>query len=123
MMSKRIACGYAVLCLSLHAQAQNMLSPQEIQATWVGKSITAVIASGSLSGKEFLFRLRSDGTSSIQGPLQDTGKWRLSDNGYCNRWEKIRSGEERCFTVVRRDKEFLIMDSSGALNSTVLRVE
>lgn len=126
MMSRRIVCQLGMLFLSLHAlhaQAQNALTPQEIQSTWVGKTLTAIIGSGPMTGKELVFRMQADGTSTLQGALQDTGAWRLSDNGYCNSWKKIRSGAERCFTVIRKDREFLILNPDGSLNTTVIRVE
>lgn len=68
-----------------HAQ-QNLVSPQEIQTTWVGKSVIGTTGAGA----PVLLKLQADGTASVQaGKTSDSGTWRLSDSGYCATWKTI----------------------------------
>lgn len=107
--------------VSVQAQDSN-LSPQEIKATWSDKTLTGVIQGGPLAGKSIDMQLKSDGSANISGAISDTGTWRLSDNGYCATWKKIRSGQERCFVVTRKGTEQHVFNPDGSLNTIVSQV-
>ena len=106
---------------ALHAQDAT-LTPQEIQSAWVGKTVVALIGGGPSAGKTIEFQLKPDGQAELGGALFDAGTWRLSAEGYCATWKKIRSGQEGCFTVVRRGADTQVLNLDGSLNSTVTLV-
>ena len=115
---------WSVLTVMPAAWAQDgALSPQDIQSTWVGKTVTGTIQGGSLAGKTIEMQLKADGSAAIDGAIADTGTWRLSDNGYCATWKKIRAGQERCFVVVRKGAEQHVMNPDGTLSTVVSRVQ
>ena len=91
----------ALAFVSLHwnvALAQDgPVSPKGIKELlgWVGTSL-GTTAGGARSA----LRLEPDATASVSaGSTNDTGTWRLWENGYCTTWKTIRAGQERCFTV------------------------
>ena len=109
--------------LSLPIRAQDaVMTPQEIQSSWVGKTVVAVIGGGPSVGKVIELQFKADGVVELGGSLSDAGTWRLSDKGYCATWKKIRAGQERCFTVHRKGSETQILNPDGSLNSTVTQV-
>lgn len=67
-------------------------------------------------------KMKLDGSIAIDGAIADTGTWRLSDNGYCATWKKIRSGQERCFVVVQKGAEQHVFNPDGTLNTVVSQV-
>ncbi len=99
------------------------LSPQDIQANWVGKTMVGMVGSGPSAGKTVEFTMNSDGTASVSGAATDTGTWRLSEQGYCATWKNIRKGQERCFTVLRKGDVFQVFNPDGSLNTTVSQVK
>lgn len=75
----------SVLSLSLPAGAQNSLaSPQETQASGVGKAVVALIGTGQAAGKTVNFQMKTDRSSALSGAFIVAGSWRLSDQRYCN---------------------------------------
>ena len=66
--------------------------------------------------------LKSDNSAEIVGAIVDTGTWRLSDSGYCATWKKIRAGQERCFTVIRKGAEQHVFNPDGSLSTIVTQV-
>ena len=98
------------------------VTPQEIQASWVGKTVVGTLATGSLAGKSIDFNLNPDGSATLSGALLDSGTWRLSDQGYCITWKKIRAGQERCFTVVRKGAEQQVFNPDGSLSTTITQI-
>ncbi len=98
------------------------LSAQEIQAGWVGKTVVGIVGSGPSAGKPLEFQMHADGSATVSGAAVDTGGWRLSEQGYCATWKKIRNGQERCFTVVRKGAEFQVINPDGSLSTTVTQV-
>ena len=102
------------------AQAQDVaLTPQDIKVTWIDKTIVGVIQAGPLAGKTIEMHLKSDGSADIAGAIADVGTWRLSDSGYCATWKKIRSGQERCFTVVQKGSEQHVFNPDGSINTVI----
>lgn len=77
------------------ATANTFLKPEEIQSLFVGKKVLGQMASGGM----FDFQMNPDFTATTSAAGGDTGKWRLSADGYCSTWNKIRAGTERCFKV------------------------
>lgn len=103
--------------------AQNMtVSPQEIERAWVGKTVVGTVATGPTAGKPLEMRLHADGTAEISGAVNDTGVWRLSEQGYCATWKKIRAGQERCFTVQRQGSDWRVVNPDGSLSTTVSQI-
>lgn len=110
----------SLLLTWLPASAQDgPVSPQEIQASWIGKTAVGTLGSGPAVGKSIEFTMNADGSAAVSGAAVDSGTWRLSEQGYCATWKKIRSGQERCFTVVRKGAEFLVVNPDGSLSTTV----
>ena len=95
--------------------------PERIKSEWVGKKVFSRAANGQLAD----FWLREDGTAEIAlaNGFSDTGKWWLSDTGYCTKWQKIRNGEERCFTVRNRMGQVQVFNPDGSLNGTIIRTQ
>ena len=110
----------ALVGLAFSAFAQDVaVPPQEIKAKWVGKKIFARATTGQL----IEFSIMPDGTASVSaGNFNDTGTWRLSENGYCTKWQKIRAGTEGCLTVVHRGGDTLVLNADGSVNTQILRV-
>ena len=124
---KRWAIVFALVTLSLSLspslRAQDaLMTPQDIQSAWVGKTVVATISGGSSAGRVVELQLKAEGVARLGGALFDTGTWRLSENGYCVTWKKIRAGEERCLTASRKGGEIQILNPDGSLNSTVTQV-
>jgi len=113
----------AFLTLSMPSSAQDgQLSAQDIQTSWVGKTIVGTIGSGPATGKPLEFTMNADGTATVSGAATDTGTWRLSDKGYYATWKKIRSGQERCFTVLRKGAEHHVINPDGTTSTVVTQI-
>ena len=90
--------------------------------SWPMKTVVALIGGGPSAGKTIELKLNVDGSAELGGSLSDTGTWRLSDKGYCATWKKIRAGQERCFTVVRKGSDMQVFNPDASLNSTVTQI-
>jgi uncharacterized lipoprotein NlpE involved in copper resistance len=105
------------------ASAQNsQVTPQEIQSSWVGKTMVGTIGGGAAAGKPIEFTMNSDGTATLSGAVVDTGTWRMSEQGYCATWKKVRSGQERCFTVIRKGFDQQVNNPDGTLSTTIVEI-
>ncbi|MCU0813553.1 MAG: hypothetical protein MUC32_04245 [Burkholderiaceae bacterium] len=95
--------------------------PERIKSEWVGKKVFSRAANGQLAD----FWLKEDGSAEValSSGFSDTGQWRLSDTGYCAKWQKIRGGEERCFTVRNRMGQVQVFNPDGSVNATIIRVQ
>jgi uncharacterized membrane protein len=114
---------YSVSTVLVPVRAQNgLLSPKEIEATWVSKTVAGTVGSGPSAGKSIEFTMNLDGTAMVAGAVVDTGTWRLSESGYCATWKKIRAGQERCFTVVRKGSNLEVINPDGTLSTTVTAI-
>ncbi len=123
IQSLKVTALIAALASVLPLLAQDLnLSAADIQARWVGKTVVVVPAAGPLMGKTLLLQLKANGYALLSGAFQDTGVWRLSDQGYCVAWTKIRGGEEGCQTVVVKAGQTQVINANGSLNSTVTEV-
>lgn len=103
-----------------NASAQDVAwPPSRIQNEWVGNKLFFRGASGGLFDVFF----KADGTIELAGnSFSDTGICRLTDSGYCDKWQKIRKGDEACHTVIERAGQVLVLDLNGSVAATVLRV-
>jgi hypothetical protein len=110
----------ALLVSGAYGQGQaTLMAPQEISAQWVGKKILARDPKGNLLD----FKLISDGTAEVAGSSwSDKGTWRLSSDGYCATWKKIRAGQERCFTVQVAGTTVTILNPDQSVSGVLLRV-
>lgn len=108
----------ALMVSGAHGQT-SLMAPQEISAQWVGKKIVARDPKGNLLD----FQLRSDGTAEVAGSnWSDKGTWRLSGNGYCATWKRIRAGQERCFTVQVAGTVVTIFNPDLSVSAELVRV-
>jgi hypothetical protein len=101
--------------------AAQAITPKEIQETWVGRSLPGSVA----NGRGFVIAFKADGTITITGEAaNDSGTWRLSDDGYCVTWKTIRAGTERCFTARRLiSGEIRILNPDGSVSGFLNRIE
>ncbi len=89
---------------------------KEIESTWIGKELMGTNARGT----DLFLKLQADGTATVKaGNTSDSGNWRLSDDGYCATWQKIRAGQEACFTVTRSGNTFKVMNKDGSLSGYI----
>ena len=105
-----IAAFLSAVLVPAYGQGQSV-TPKEIQDAWVGKSLIGKTAGGAPA----TLKLQPDGTASVSaGSTNDTGTWRLSEQGYCTTWKNIRSGQERCFTVTRAGTTMKVFNPDGS---------
>jgi hypothetical protein len=117
------ACATALALLAVGAQAQETsLSSDEIRAAWMDKTVFGTLVGGPLGGRSIELQLKSDGTASVSGAVTDIGTWRLPGQGYCATWAKIRAGQERCFTVVRKGTDTLMVNPDGSVSTLISAV-
>lgn len=102
-------------------QAQDVpVSTNEIQETWVNKTLSGRTANGG----PVSMQLRPDGTGKlVVATIPYQGTWRISDSGYCTAWSGIRSGQERCFTVKRSGTEFVVFNPDGSESGRFTKME
>jgi hypothetical protein len=90
--------------------ANDFLKPNQIQSLLVGKKVVAQIGNGPMLD----FQMNADLTTTTSAAGGDVGKWRLSDDGYCITWKKIRAGNERCFKVSKMGFGYFIINPDGS---------
>jgi hypothetical protein len=110
----------ALSCVVTSVLAEEVLmTPDEIQKAWVDKKVFTRAQTGGL----FDFYLKSDNSAELSGTgWSDTGTWRMSENGYCAKWKKIRGGEERCFTVVKNGSTVTVLNPDKSVSGEILKV-
>src|SRR6187200_2547587 len=89
------------------ALAAEFLTPDEIKSTFAtGDPFTATSAGGTAK----TITLNPDGTSTVKSKgkkkAAESGKWRLSADGYCSTWGK---GSENCYLVKADGKKFDVL--------------
>ncbi len=96
------------------AHAAEPVTPEQIKAQWVGVTLAGQTAQGGFAQ----LHLAADGSAWVRaGNMYDTGRWRLSDTGYCTTWRRLRGGEESCFTVQREGERYRIYFADGKLSA------
>ncbi len=107
-----IAVPLCVVVTPAYAEEQPV-TPQEIQDTWVGRSLVGATPSGTPA----VVRLQPDGSATVSaGSTNDTGSWRLSEQGYCTTWKNVRAGQERCFTAKRSGTVITVFNPDGSVS-------
>ncbi len=130
---KPLQCTWAGLALGLIATtspalAADTLTPQQISEQLVGKTLVGRDhISASKPSRHVVLLFKPDGTLELEvhkknGNWTDSGRWHLSDTGYCVTWTKFHSGEERCNTVQRDGDVYRTVHSDGS-PSMELRVQ
>ena len=100
---------------TLAATTPALLTPDQIKTIFgTGKPFAATSASGI---KTYTFTFNPDGSAlEVQkGNKGISGKWRVSDKGYCTTWG---AGSEHCYTVNKGSKNYEVRDLGGNLIST-----
>jgi hypothetical protein len=97
------------------------MTPQQISSDLVGKSWSGKLYNGSPTTQV----VNADGTIRIEGGLNDGGRWRLSDNGYCVTWNRMRHGVETCYVVERTQSGHYVVSraNGGQLVMSVTSVQ
>jgi hypothetical protein len=96
------------------------MTPQQISSDLVGKSWSGKLYNGSSATQV----VNADGTIRIEGGLNDSGRWRMSDKGYCVTWNRMRHGVEGCYIVERAPSgHYVIRRPDGQLVMTVTSVQ
>ena len=116
-MSRRggFASALAGALLAGVAAAQSAsIAPAEIRDTWTGRTLSGRTPGGAAVAMTF----GPDGKAALSGAASDTGTWRVSDNGYCTTWNRIRAGQERCFTVRRAAGCIEVFNPDGSLSGS-----
>ena len=112
----------SIVATAAVAQAQDAeqaMSGEEVRRLWVGKKVFARSPTSGLLD----FHMRADGTTQLSmTSMNDTGTWRPTETGYCATWQRIRAGQERCFTVVKRGGTTYVLNPDKSISVEVLRV-
>jgi hypothetical protein len=95
------------------------MTPQQISSDLVGKAWSGKLYNGSST----TWVVNSDGTARIEGGLNDSGHWRMSDKGYCVTWNRMRQGKEGCYIVEHTPSGHYVVRREGKLIMTVTSVE
>ena len=102
----------AIFAMVGPAQAADFLTPDEIKTTFAtGVPFTAETA----GGKTNMLTLNADGTAQVvpKGKKTgQTGKWRVSADGYCSTWGK---GTENCYLVKQVGKKYEVLTAKKSL--------
>ena len=124
-----ILSGFALglMAASGAALAAETLTPQQISEQLVGKTL---VGHNHLSSNKpkwpVVMQFKPDGTVELEfnhnKNWSDTGRWHLSDTGYCVTWTKFKSGQERCNTVQRDGEVYRTIHADGS-PSMELRVQ
>lgn len=122
---RRFRCTLAGLAIGLMLPtgptfAADTLTPQQISEQLVGKTLVGRDhLSGNKPSRPVVLQFKPDGTMEFEvrkknGNWTDSGRWHLSDTGYCVTWTKFRSGEERCNTVQRDGDVYRTVHADGS---------
>ena len=115
---RRAAGAVATLLVLLPAGAAHAQSapvaPAEIRDKWTGRTLQGRTPGGAAVSMTF----GADGKAALAGAATDAGTWRVSESGYCTTWNRIRAGQERCFTVRRAGGRIEVFNPDGSLSGT-----
>jgi hypothetical protein len=93
------------------------VGPEEVQRDLVGKVWLVKLPDGHDATENFM----ADGTVEIRGGLNDNGRWRLWEKGYCSYWARMRAGAERCFTLDKtKEGHYRIYKPNGDISMTIV---
>lgn len=112
-----------IMCMWFVATAFAQDQPvtgKEIQDTWVGKTLLGATAKGA----PVTMKLAADGSASLSvGSTNDSGTWRVHEQGYCTTWKGIRGGEERCFAVKRAGTKMTVFNPDGSVSGQFTEIK
>jgi hypothetical protein len=100
------------------AFANDFLKPDQIQNLFTNKKVLGQAANGAM----FDIQMNSDFTVTTSAAGGDTGKWRLSEDGYCATWTKIRQGKEACFKVSQVGVNYFVIGPDGS-RTRIVRID
>jgi hypothetical protein len=96
------------------------VGPEAVTSELAGKVWKVKLPDGSAATEWF----NADGSVVIRGGLNDAGRWRLWDKGYCTAWNRMRQGAERCFTLDRTASgQYRVYKPNGEVSMTILGFE
>lgn len=91
------------------------LTGAEIKALIGGKRVNWVTPKGFKGYTNY----KKNGTATvvIKSPkkFKDKGTWRVKANKICNKWNKIRDNEEKCFSLLSTDKSNVLKGQDGGV--------
>src|SRR4051794_9828070 len=94
---------FVVLGMASAVQAADFLTPDQIKETFItGIPFTAE----AVGGKTKTITLNADGSAKLVAKGKkagQTGKWRLSTDGYCSTWNK---GSENCYLIKKAGAKY-----------------
>jgi hypothetical protein len=112
-MRRQFALGLLLVIGSASAtQAAEFLTPDQIKTTF-GTGVPFVAE--TLAGKARTMTLKVDGSAEVVSKGKkagETGKWRVSADGYCSTWGK---GTENCFLIKKAGKKYAVMTTKKAI--------
>ena len=111
-----------LLALLVPAAVSAQDHSRAIFQSWIGRTLILELPAGR--GQ---VRFETDSTSNLITPtLTDSGRWRWDDAGpgWCVRWQKLRNGQEACFTItsVGRD-HYIVLKGTNEAASKVIEVK
>ena len=62
--------------------------------------------------------LKVTATGGPQAP-EDSGTYRFGEGGYCSKWQKLRSGAEKCFVASKTDSGYQLWTMDGKKDDTL----
>jgi hypothetical protein len=98
-----------LFCLSSTVYAQTMLTPEQVKSEMAGYAMLAKTNQGQV----FDFTMLANGTIKTDSFGGDKGVWRLSADGYCATWDKIRAGKEACFQISKPLLNLIVHGADG----------
>ena len=116
-------CSLLIVFASASLSAADFLKPDEIKTLLEGKKLLVRVGNGS----PFEVQLNIDGSTATSALGGDTGTWRLSDDGYCAKWTKIRKGEEGCFRVGKNALlgliSYYVINTADGSRTDIMRID
>jgi hypothetical protein len=89
------------------------VSGDEILKEWVNRTMIG----SDPKGYPLTMKFHSDGSIELAlGSLNESGKWRAIESGYCTTWKTIRAGQERCYSVRRSGTKFTVFNPDGTVS-------
>ena len=122
-MIRLALCSLLIVFASTSLSAADFLKPDEIKTLLEGKKLLVRVGNGS----PFEVQLNIDGSTVTSALGGDTGTWRLSDDGYCAKWTKIRKGEEGCFRVGKNALlgliSYYVINTADGSRTDIMRID
>ena len=105
-----------VLVFGFPAQAKN-LNVDEMRKAFVGKRVTYVTKDGYEGSARYSKNGSAKVTNKKPERCTDRGSWRIKGNKFCNKWEVIRDGKEKCFTYKETGKGVYLSNTGTVIRA------